>query len=120
MNEITNHSASTARLIDIMLANEEEEFLTYAPEYKENFIHLSQEMMLFRMMLGYTWSRYKDLSTVKEVALAMETDNIVAPYKAYVFSCYRKGNQILPSEWAKDWNGDKWEKILKEIKNETN
>ena len=54
--------------------------------------------------------KYKNLSSVKEVALAVDKDNIRKPYRDFIFKNYR-GN-ITFAEWTRGWNGEKWAKAL--------
>ena len=55
-------------------------------------------------------AKYGVLPTVKDVALAMQKDNVPKAYQSFVFSRYRYGTPY--HEWVKDWDGDKWVKAM--------
>lgn len=107
---VTNKNNSTARLIDIWLAGEQEEFFTYAPEYRETLENLVKDMEIFKTIANEIWEKYSSLSTIKDVALAMQKAGVPKAYRDYIFRRYREGTSF--ENWVKDWDGKKWEQIL--------
>ena len=105
-----NGAITKAALIDIILANETEEFLTYAEEYREDIDKLKSDM--FQLQLEFAqWYMYimlKHYDNRKEFAEAVkECPRVVQPY---AFKNYEQ--MISFNDYVKDWNGKKWERVL--------
>ena len=107
---VTGHVNSPARLIDIILKGEEEEFLTYGVEYKDEIENLKDKMAKFMIEAMDFAKGYKEMPSVKDVALTMKKDSIGKAYQSFIFENYRKGTTF--GEWVKDWDGEKWVKAL--------
>lgn len=107
---VTGHVNSVSRLIDIILSGEEEEFLTYGAEYKDEITELKNLIASFTLEAMKFAEKYKNLSSVKEVALAVDKDNVRKPYRDFIFRNYREN--ITFTEWTSGWNGEKWAKAL--------
>lgn len=67
-----NGNPSVNNIIDIILANEQDEILTYFPEYILYFDPWVEVYKSFMNRLEYVWSRVKDISDKKEFALEVK------------------------------------------------
>ena len=107
---VTGHVNSIPRLIDIILSGEEEEFLTYGAEYEDEITELKNLMATFMIEAMDLAEKYKNLPSVKEVALAVDKDNVEKRYRDFIFRNYRENTTF--AEWTSGWNSEKWAKAL--------
>lgn len=105
-----NGVITKAALIDIVLANEVEEFLTYAEEYRDEIEQIKEEISTFKKD-SIRWSlkiMFKGYSNRKEYA--EEVKKCPRAMQPYLFKNY--GASFPFSEYIKDWDGKKWERML--------
>lgn len=67
---VNNHMINKERIIDLILENEQDEFLSYFPEYQNDFKDIEDKFLDYKSNLNIIMNRVKDMNvTNKEFAL---------------------------------------------------
>jgi T4 RnlA family RNA ligase len=84
---------SPKRIMQLLLMNEQDEYLTYFPEDKELFHEYQKSLYSLEGMMSFNWSLYAPIEEQKEFALKV---------KDFIYSaCFFKARQL-----------DSWEKMV--------
>lgn len=105
-----NNSVTTETLIDVELSGEQEEFLTYAEEYKDSLMKVSKAIKKFKKDCKNSLLklRKKSYKTRKEQALEIQKypENI----RPFLFKNIDENVSI--EDFTKNWNASKWLKYI--------
>lgn len=88
---------SQKRLVEIIRTNESEEFLSYFPEFKEEYKEIKEKYLSLVEMLEKEYSSYKDIHGQKEFALSVKD----LPYSGVLFSLRGKKYNTVKEALAK-------------------
>ena len=98
---------SVKRLLEIVVAREDEEFLTYFPEFKTEFEQTKSKYLGLIEEIDRTYQEYKDIPGQKEFAEAV----LKFPYSGVLFQM-RKAKHSSSQDFVKDMVVDKLMKLL--------
>jgi len=106
-------SLSIPRLVEIVQANEDEEFLRYFPEYKDIFLNIKNR---FRRLCDEAESVYranKEVEVQKDFAIAVKD----LPYSGALFAT-RAGKVASVETWFRQYDAKKVLALLEEVERE--
>lgn len=111
-----NGVITVPHLITVVIEGEEQEFLSYCGEYKEELMYIKNEMNGLRLYLDEAITEFFCVidKPKKEFALYIH-DNIPNLMWDFCFKFYDK-KVLNGDEYTKSWNADKWAKNLKSFK----
>jgi len=90
------------RFLEIVMANEDSEFLEYFPEYKTEYDEISKAFNTLCSLLAEQYASVKDIENQKEFALAVKNFSVPS-----VFFSIRKGFAATPKEFFIEWGAKK-------------
>ena len=100
----------------MVLANEVEEFICYASEYKEEVLKCQEEMKKF-IWLGihslYFCNKFKEMPRKNYAEMVKACP---APYWDFLFRNYNQ--EISIKEYVSKWTPEKWEEALNQLNKE--
>ena len=104
-----NDELNIKSVIDMMKANETDEFLSYFPEYKDAFKSIRERIEIFIFLLERELDeiQYKTYETQKDFALAVKDK----PFSGYYFLWRKTG--IKPKEWVWGLESNKIKECIK-------
>ncbi|MEM9543449.1 MAG: T4 RnlA family RNA ligase [Cyanobacteria bacterium P01_E01_bin.42] len=102
---------STRRMLEIILKNEGDEFLSYYPEWREMYNSVQQKYDNFAKKIESEYDRYKDIASQKDFALSIKH----LPYSGILFAL-RSGKSTSIRESLQKTSLPKVEQLL-EIEN---
>ena len=86
---VNNHVINKERVLDLIRANEQEEFLSYFPEYRENFNNIEKELEIWKEyleLIEYFVNEVKGKLDKREFALIIQ--DIFSYDNAFAFQLY--------------------------------
>ena len=110
-----NSCVSTERLIDIILSGEQEEFLVYADDYKEelNKIENTIKEILEEMNSAADYANRLEFENRKDYAV------FVLTFPKYIQQYLFSNPKINAEHWAREhWTAKKWNDIIQSYKGE--
>lgn len=108
-----NSCISTERLIDIILSGEQEEFLVYASDYKEelNKIENIMKEILSKMTAAADYINMLEFESRKDYAM------FVLTFPKYVQQYLFSDPKVNAEHWAREhWTAKKWNDIIQSYK----
>ena len=111
-----NGVVNAERLVQVILDGEQEEFLTYAPDYADELKKVEAAMY----EIGYkAFDKLKEIFNMKEFenrgAYAREVMKCPTYMKDFLFHCF---DSRIFWDYAKSWDTNKWVKAINELKGE--
>lgn len=94
MHHIRGNAVLTAnRILDLILCNEQDEYLTYFPEDKKYFDPYTKAVDKLFFEMYNVFNKFKDVETIKEFAIAVSE----YVFKSVLIDCYKHGKTIEES-----------------------
>ena len=106
----SNGVITNKRLIEVILRNEIKEFCIYCSEYTDKIIEIQMRMAEKDYEAHSAVCRYCGMNTKKEMALAMNEDNIPDWVQGFCFRNFDK--ETSWKDYTGIWSLEKWEKVL--------
>ena len=107
-----NGVITTKSLINIILINETEEFLTYAEDYREQVKDIKKKMEAAAAVHEIALAGVKACEYQSRKEYADMVNKYPSYIRPYLFANY--DNKVPFKEYTQKWNEAKWEKILEE------
>lgn len=110
---LNNNVMTKKRLLDVILAGEEDEFLVFGEKYREELdrIHLQMEF-LKQKALEYLFALCPFLSEPRKVWAAQVSKISIPILRDYLFKYYT--TPITWDDYTKGWGSSKWERVLED------
>ena len=107
-----NGHVTTKSLINLILMNETEEFLTYYPEYEKQIKDLRHQMKMHNIYINAARTVASEHFTLPAAEYAKYVQKtFVKSFWDFLFKCYRNHN-LTWNEYSKRLSSNDWEKIL--------
>lgn len=108
-----NNVITRERLLQVLLAGEEEEFLEYANDYKEPFLAVKTEVQNLILTMEITALSFYPLRTLDRKSFAESIRALPNFLKSYLFACL-DGYSL--SEYTKNWTAKTYLRYIDELK----
>lgn len=103
-----NNIITKERLIDVILCGEKEEFLIYAPEYKDNLVNIEKKMSA----LEKEAKSYRNFCLAKEPSSRKDYADLVFAHTNSTVRAFCFALDSSWEDWVKDWSAAKWSKYI--------
>ena len=108
---LNNNVVTRKRLLDVILAGEEDEFLVFGEKYREELdkIHLQMEF-LKQKALEFLFALSPFLMEPRKVWAEQVSKISISIIRAYLFKYY--DTHMTWEDYTKDWDSSQWERVL--------
>lgn len=108
---LNNNVMTKKRLLDVILAGEEDEFLVFGEKYREELdkIHLQMEF-LKQKALEFLFALSPFLMEPRKVWAEQVSKISISIIRAYLFKYY--DTHMTWEDYTKDWDSSQWERVL--------
>ena len=107
-----NDVITNKHLVNIILNGEQDEFLIYANEHKDELRKVENAMNNFKEQCRLHKSMFMQKDNSNRKLFAQQVLKCPKRVQGYLFNCYNKCLSI--NEYTKNWSADKWLRYIKE------